>query len=73
MIQDKTKGNYGKQFWGFGKRFPYDPNVPKMGDKLKVEKKPAKPKKGKNHVPGPGTYGVGSVWNLTTNGKNQDI
>jgi hypothetical protein len=47
--------------------------VPKKGDKVKIEKKPKKPKKTKNHVPGPGAYGVGSVWNLDKDNKNQDI
>jgi len=47
--------------------------VPKEGEKLKMEKKLKKPKKPKNHVPGPGTYKIGSTWNLDKDNKNQDI
>lgn len=56
MIHTKKKID-GVQHWGYGKRFEYQPKVPKMGDKVKIEKKLIKPKKGgKNHVPGAGTY-----------------
>ncbi len=47
--------------------------MPKEGEKLKMEKKLKKPKKPKNHVPGPGTYKIGSTWNLDPQNKNQDI
>ena len=41
-----------------------------MGDKVKIEKKQIKPKKGgKNHVPGAGTYNVESAWGWDNQGK----
>ena len=40
---------------------------------MKVEKVVGKPKKGRNHVPGPGTYKIGSVWELNKDSKIQDI
>ena len=62
------------QHWGFKKRFDYDPNVPKKGERLKPDAmKGVTQKKRKSAKPGPGAYKIGSVWNLNDSKKNQDI
>lgn len=69
----KTGGKDGIQHWGFSRRFNYDVEVPRAGDKVKMAKKPGKKQKPKNGKPGPGRYEITSTWNLSKDNKNQDI